>query len=316
MEMITADQLETIFDFPTLIDVLYAAFRSEISVPLRHHHDYPNPDEGIPSTLLLMPAWQSGKYLGVKVITVSPNNGKYDLPAVQGVYLLFDAHKGTPLAQIEAKALTAWRTAAASALASRLLSRPDSHNLLMIGTGALAPFLIRAHTMVRPITRIFVWGRRFDKADSLARQLASLSIHIEPVRSIEEVVREADIISCATLSTTPLIHGEWLRFGQHLDLVGSFKPNMREADDEAIRRSTLFVDSRQAAPLESGDLAIPIQRRIITAASVKADLFQLCRNQKAGRTRNEEITLFKSVGHALEDLAVARLAFEKMMPNP
>lgn len=186
----------------------------------------------------------------------------------------------------------------------------------MIGTGALAPFLIRAHTMVRPITRIFVWGRRFDKADSLARQLASLSIHIEPVRSIEEVVREADIISCATLSTTPLIHGEWLRFGQHLDLVGSFKPNMREADDEAIRRSTLFVDSRQAAPLESGDLAIPIQRRIITAASVKADLFQLCRNQKAGRTRNEEITLFKSVGHALEDLAVARLAFEKMMPNP
>ncbi len=316
MQFVSADQLASVLDFPTLIDVLYAAFRSDITVPLRHAHEYPNPQEGAAATLLLMPAWQAGKYLGVKIITVSPWNGRFDLPAVQGVYLLFDADKGTPLAQLDAQTLTARRTAATSALASRFLSRPESRTLLMVGTGALAPNLIHAHATVRPISRVFIWGRRFEKAKELSQQFSSAPFKVEAIPTIEEVIREADIISCATLSSQALIRGEWLRYGQHLDLVGSFKPNMREADDEAIRRSTIFVDSREAAPLESGDLAIPIQRRIITIASIKADLFQLCRNQKAGRTRSEEITIFKSVGHALEDLAAARLAFEKMTADP
>lgn len=317
MLQITREQLEEVLDFPSLISVLENAFVEKITVPPRHHHEFPNPVEGEASTLLLMPAWESGGYLGVKVVTVCPHNGKYELPAVQGLYLLFDAHKGMPLAQVEAQMLTALRTAAASALAARYLARSDSHRLLMIGTGALAPHLIRAHATVRPIRQVFVWGRRFQRAAAVADSLAATTaLHIEPVRTIEEVIREADIVSCATLSARPLILGDQLRAGQHLDLVGSFKPDMREADDEVIRRASIFVDSRQTAPRESGDLAIPIQRRLLTVGAIKADLFELCAGRHSGRKRHEEITMFKSVGHALEDLAAAKLAFQRSSPQP
>ncbi len=312
MRQITQAQLERVLDFPSLVEALREAFRSSIEAPQRHHHDYPNPVEGADSTLLLMPAWEAGAFLGVKIITVSPNNSKYDLPAVQGAYLLFDAHKGTPLAQIEAKSLTALRTAAASALASTFLSRAESRSLLMVGTGALAPRLIEAHAALRPIERVFVWGRRYRQAQSLAESLYNHDFHIEAVETIEEVIREADIISSATLSPDPLIFGEHLRPGQHLDLVGSFKPNMREADDESIRRASIFADVRDSASKESGDLAIPIQRRILTKGAIKADLFELCRGKHEGRRNEEEITFFKSVGHALEDLAAAKLAFQRL----
>ena len=314
MQQITQKQLAEVLDFSSLIDCLRQSFQKDITVPQRHHHDYPNPDEKSNSTLLLMPAWQNGEYLGVKIVTVSPGNGKYNLPAVQGAYLLFNARYGTPLAQIEAKALTSLRTAAASALASTFLSRAESRSMLMVGTGALAPQLIRAHTTVRPIRRVFVWGRRYQRAVALAEAIKAeeAGFHIEAVRTIEEVIREADIISCATLSNDPLIYGDQLRVGQHLDLVGSFKPDMREADDETVRRSSIFVDSRQAAPAESGDLAIPIQRRILTRAAIKADLFDLCKGRHPGRRGEEEITFFKSVGHGLEDLAAAILAYQRI----
>lgn len=313
MQQITQDQLEEVLSFPVLVEHLRAAFRQNITVPVRHHHDYPNPAEGVHSTLLLMPAWEAGAYLGVKVMTVSPHNGKYDLPAVQGAYLLFDAVKGIPLAQIEAKALTALRTAAASALASSYLSRPNSRSLLMIGTGALAPNLIRAHASVRSLEQVFVWGRRYQRALEVVESLQAAPFHIEAVETIEEVIREADIICSATLSPTPLVFGDDLRPGQHIDLVGSFKPNMREADDETVRRASIFVDSRDSAPDESGDLAIPIQRRILTKGAIKADLFELCRGKHPGRKHEEEITFFKSVGHALEDLAAATLAYETLV---
>lgn len=313
MRQISKVELEDVLDISSLVEALREGFRSNITAPVRHHHDYPNPREDSPSTLLLMPAWEAGAFLGVKVITVSPHNGNYHLPAVQGVYLLFDAHRGIPLAQIEAQTLTALRTAAASALASTYLSRPDSQSLLMLGTGALAPYLIRAHAGVRPIRRVFLWGRHRENAESLARRLRPAApFPIEVVSTIEEAIREADIISAATLSATPLIDGDLLRPGQHLDLVGSFKPDMREANDEAIRRSSVFVDTRQCAPHESGDLAIPIQRRILTIGAIRADLFELCSGKHSGRRHNEEITFFKSVGHALEDLVAARLAYQRL----
>jgi alanine dehydrogenase len=315
MQQITQEQLEEVLPFPVLIDGLRAAFRHNITVPVRHQYDYPNPKQGVHSTLLLMPAWEAGAFLGVKIMTVSPLNGKYDLPAVQGVYLFFDAVKGLPLAQIEARTLTTLRTAAASALASTFLSRPESASLLMIGTGALAPHLIRAHASVRSLDRVFVWGRRHHRAAAIVDSLQPAPFHIEAIKTIEEVIREADIVSCATLSPTPLVYGDYLRPGQHLDLVGSFKPNMREADDEAVRRSSIFVDTRDSAPEESGDLAIPIQRRILTRGAIKADLFELCRGKHPGRKNDEEITFFKSVGHALEDLAAAKLAYEALAPG-
>jgi ornithine cyclodeaminase len=315
---ISQEQLETNLDYSILIGALREAFQEKYIVPTRHHHNYKNPQEGVESTLLLMPAWQVGNYLGVKMVTVSPKNGQYDLPSIHGVYTLFDAHKGMPLAQIHATTLTAQRTAATSALASSFLSKKNSKTLLMIGTGALAPELIRAHSSVRPIERVYVWGRNLEKAKAVAsfitkhlQFLGRSNFDVFPIKNIEEGIEKADIISCATLSPTPLVFGKKLKAGQHLDLVGAYRPDMRETDDEAILRSSVFVDTYDGMH-ESGDISIPLENGILKKENICADLFELCRGEKIGRKDNFEITFFKSVGHALEDLAAAKLVYEKL----
>jgi ornithine cyclodeaminase len=213
----------------------------------------------------------------------------------------------------DAKTLTNLRTAATSALASKYLSKKDSKILLMFGTGALAPQLVKAHATVRPIEKVYLWGRNFEKTQRLANQLKSDKFETKAVEKIESVIAEADIISCATLSAKPLINGAWLKPGQHLDLVGSYQKHTREADDEAILKSSVFVDTLQGAPKESGDLFIPIQNGIFKIEDIKADLFEMCRSEKDIFRNNEtEITFFKSVGHALEDLVAASLAFERL----
>ena len=310
MLIIDKHQLGTSLTFQKLIPKLRSAFQADITMPVRHHHNYANPTVGIESTLLLMPAWQAGKYLGVKLVTVSPRNSQINLPSIQGIYILFDAITGQALAHLDAPTLTNLRTAAASALASDYLSRPDSRALLMIGTGSLAPYLIRAHAAVRPLEEVYVWGRNPDKAKALVDSFQDTSFNISAVTHIEQAIKNVDIISCATLSQQALVFGNWLQPGQHIDLVGSYKPDMREADDETVLKSRIFVDSLETAPVESGDLAIPIANGLITLSSIKGDLFGLCSGQCSGRKRLEEITLFKSVGLALEDLAAAELAYE------
>lgn len=313
MHFIAKKALEGLLDYPSLIEAINVAFRSEYTAPLRQHYDYKNPQEEVDSTLLFMPAWKNGAFLGVKLVTVSPNNYKFNLPSIQGVYTLFDAHKGNPLLQLDAPTLTNLRTAAASALASQFLSRLNSTTLLMIGTGSLAPYLIRAHVSVRAINKVYIWGRNHKRAQMLVANLEDLNIQIAPVSSINAILSQVDIISCATLSADPLILGKHLMPGQHLDLVGSFKPNMREADDDAVLGATLFVDNLEGAPVESGDIFIPIQQGLISLQDIKGDLFTLCRGEKEGRTNSHEITLFKSVGHALQDLAAAELAYKKWL---
>lgn len=298
--------------YTELIPTLKRAFQQKYIVPQRHHHDYKNPSEGVDSTLLLMPAWQEGKYLGVKMVTVSPNNGKYDLPAIQGVYILNNAQNGLPLAYMEAKVLTTRRTAAASALASSFLSKPNSSSLLMVGTGALSSELIRAHATVRPIQEVYVWGRNFAKAQQIQQLLKKESFTVKAVKTIQEVIQKVDIISCATLSEKPLILGDLLLEGQHVDLVGSFKSNMREADDQVIDRASVFVDILEGATKESGDIIIPLEKGIIKLEDIKGDLFSLCKKEIIGRKMEAEITCFKSVGYALEDLAAAILAYDSL----
>lgn len=307
-------EIEEILDYPSLINNLRQAFQENYVVPQRHHHNYENLKAGTDSTLLLMPAWESEKFLGVKMVTVSPKNSLYQLPAIQGLYVLFDLHKGNPLALMDAKTLTARRTAAASALASDYLAPQNSRSLLMIGTGALAPELIQAHASIRPIETVFIWGRNFEKAKKLANEMRFTSLKIQAVNNIEMVIQHANIISCATLSKTPLIQGKWLSPGQHIDLVGSYLPDTREADDEVILRTNVFVDTPSATH-ESGDLFIPIQKGILDQSMIKADLFNLCRNEKPGRSTPNEITLFKSVGHALEDLAAAKMIYQQGKGN-
>jgi ornithine cyclodeaminase len=305
VRVITEQEVAEAIDYPTLIEELKKAFLSDIKVPPRIHQDYENPKESLDSTLLIMPSWEPSEELGVKILTVSPTNAKYDLPGINAVYLLFDAHTGGIKSVIEAKKLTSMRTAASSALASSYLSREDSKVMLMVGTGALSEELIRAHATVRKLEKIYVWGRNKEKALNLVEKLNS-EFDIEAVDTIEEKLADADIVSCATLSKEALILGKYIQPGQHYDLVGSFKPNMREVDDELIANVDVFIDSAMAKK-ESGDLKIPLENGVISESSIKADLFELSREEKKGRTSQAQITLFKSVGHALEDFTAARL---------
>jgi ornithine cyclodeaminase/alanine dehydrogenase-like protein (mu-crystallin family) len=308
---IGADFINHNTDFSALIEALKTGFKDKtILVPLRHHHDFPNPEAGKDTTLLLMPAWNPSYEAGVKIATVSPNNGLYDLPAIQGIYIYLDAHVGTVQAIIEAKSLTAKRTAATSALASSFLSNAHSSSLLMIGTGALAANLILAHVAVRPIKQVYVWGRDFEKAQLVCEELNNEAFDIQPVTQLENIIGEVDIVSCATLSPIPLVLGNYLRDGQHIDLVGSYKKDMREADNAAIAKSRVFIDT-PAALKETGDIILPIQEGVLTESAIQADLFELCNLSKKGRKSVSEITLFKSVGHALEDLVAAKYYFKK-----
>ena len=312
MRMVAANEIHRLLDYPSLFDALREMFRTGCEVPLRHHHTIAASDSnGAPSTLLLMPAWQSGRSLGVKIVTVFPDNARRSLPAVSGTYLLLDAATGAPKALLDGTALTLRRTAAASALAAEFLARPDATVHLMVGTGALAPYLAPAHAAVRPIRQTLVWGRNPAKAAALAARLVSNGLAAEPVVDLADAVAGADIVTCATLAPEPLIRGEWLRPGAHIDLVGGYTPQMREADDKAVRRARVYIDT-EAALQEAGDIVQPLHSGALSREGVAGDLFQLVRRERPGRLDDREITLFKSVGSALEDLAAAELAVSRL----
>lgn len=310
MIAIDAAAVERLLSWPALVGALGDMFAAGCVAPARHHHpfDIPGEDAG---TLLLMPAWAPGAYLGVKIVTVVPANGTRGLPAIAGTYLLSSAATGETLAVIDGASLTAWRTAAASALASKHLSRPESEDLVIVGTGALSARLAAAHASVRPIRRIRVWGRSVEKAAAAADRIRADGLEAEAITDLEAAVRAADIVSCATLSRAPLVLGDWLKPGAHLDLVGAFNPGMRESDDAAVKRSSLFVDTREGALHEAGDLVQPIRAGLIGPEAIAADLRELCLGLHAGRRSADEITLFKSVGASLEDLAAAVLVYER-----
>ena len=312
IKQISNEFIEENTNFTELISEIKQYFSSdEVIVPMRHHHDFPNPKVDADSTLLLMPAWNPSKNAGVKIVTVSPENGQFNLPSIQGTYIYFDAIKGSIKAILEAKSLTVKRTAAASALASFYLSRKDASSLLMIGTGALSINLIKAHAAVRPIKEVFIWGRNFEKATAICDLLKNEKFTIKAIETIEEKITEVAIISCATLSKKPLVLGKYLKKGQHIDLVGAYKKDMREADDETISKAAIYVDTFQGGLKESGDIVTPLQNGTLQEEDIKADLFQLCSGQKKGRSTAKEITVFKSVGHALEDLAAANYYYNK-----
>jgi ornithine cyclodeaminase len=308
MRTITGDDIDRVLTYPALIEALREAFRGDITVPVRHHHAIGN------ATLLLMPAWTAGEglesFLGCKIVTVFPDNGKLGKPAVLGSYILMSGATGEPLAAMDGTSLTRWRTACASALAASYLAREDAAHLVMVGAGALAPYLVRAHASVRPLKRVTLWNRNRGRAVQAAFALAVGGIEVEVVDELEAAVREADIISCATLSTTPLLRGKWLKKGAHVDLVGGFTPKMREADDDAVKKSRVYVDTRAAALKEAGDIVQPLKKGVLKKTGVRGDLFDLCRGKAKGRTREGEITLFKSVGTAIEDLAAAMVVWQ------
>jgi ornithine cyclodeaminase len=308
MRFLDADEIDRRLSFPALIDALAAAFRGGVAAPTRHHHHVPRPDGD--ATLLLMPAWTEAgaarAFLGTKIVTVFPGNAARSLPAIAGIYVLMDGETGAPLLAMDGARLTLWRTAAASALASSAMARTDASTMLMVGAGALSRFLVRAHASVRPLRRVMIWNRNLAGAEAVAADLRAEGFDAEAAPDLEAAARKADLISCATLSRTALIKGEWLAEGCHLDLVGAFNLSMREADDEALARARVMVDT-PAALREGGDVAVAIKAGAYRPEAVLGSLSDLVAGRLSPRLSAADITLFKSVGASLEDLAAAML---------
>ncbi|MBS0377495.1 MAG: ornithine cyclodeaminase family protein [Proteobacteria bacterium] len=300
--MITLDdaQMMRMVEQPGLLAALASAFRGASTTPPRLH--YPLPGEG-GAQLLVMPSWSEREAIGVKVITVMPANASRGLPTVDGSYVLLDGQAGSPLAAFSARSLTALRTAGVCALATSVMSRRDAKVLLMIGTGNLVPFLIAAYRAVRSFERVLVWGRTAEKASALAEKLSRDGLQVEAAADLGAALRDADVISCATLANEPLVSGALVRPGTHVDLVGSYTPKMREGDTDLFRRARVVVDTATAFD-ESGDVMVPLQEGAITREV--PDLSALLSTPSLGRTSDQDVTVFKSVGTGLADLATAR----------
>ena len=307
MRIFEAREVRERLPWLALIEALRAMFKAGCGMPERTIHEFPV--EGEPDgSLLLMTAW-SGERLGIKVLTLMEGNARRDMPTIEASYLLKNARTGETLAIMDGSEITARRTPAASALAASYLARPESSRLLVLGTGALAANLPHAHAAVRPIREVAIWGRDRVKAAALATRLTMQGFDAQPTDDLKDALRWADIISAATGAAEPIIRGDWLRPGAHVDLIGAYKPNTRECDDGTVLRSTLFADERGHA-LEAGDLAIPLGKGLIKVESIQADLYDLTRGLHPGRRMPDEITLFKSSGLALEDLAAANLVYD------
>jgi ornithine cyclodeaminase len=306
--IIDAADVARLGDYSMLVDALAAAHCEPAAAVERLVY---GPD-GRAERFLALPAWSAGEAIGVKLVTVFPDNPTTNgLPSVQAVVVLFDGATGQPLALIDGTELTYRKTAADSALGSRFLSRPDSRTMLMVGAGGLAPHLIAAHRAVRPsIERVVVWNRTRAKAERLVDD----GIAGDVADDLAVAVAAADIVCTATLTKEPLVRGEWLRAGAHVDCVGAYLPDHREIDDEVVRRAEIFVDSRLATLSEGGDLVIPIAAGVIAPSDVRADLYELSQGVHSGRARDdgETITLFENCGGGHLDLMVARHLFQQV----
>lgn len=309
MLIISDEKIRENLSYPGLIDALKRIFQSNYTMPLRHHHFYKTA-EGKDNTLILMPVWNHD-FIGMKQVTVAPANTELGIPSIFARYILSDARTGEPLAMMNAAELTSRRTACTSALAADYLARKNAKNLLIVGSGKVAQHLAFAYAAVRQLEKISIWARNTEKMHAMVAELQAAGLPAQAVENLETAVKEADVVSCATLSETPIIKGAWVQEGTHLDMIGSHKPNTREADNEALLKSTVFVDSRMGALHETGDLAIPIAEGIFKEQQVKADITELIRGEHPGRSNEKEITFFKSAGLAVEDLAAALLVYEQ-----
>jgi ornithine cyclodeaminase len=302
--MIDADQVHALLDYPPLVEALRVGHLEDIDASEEMLIEQPGPGAGPAATFFALPAWRFGETIGIKIVTLFPEN-EYTgtgLPSVQAVYVAFDGRDGRPVACVDGTALTLRKTAADSALGTRLLAREDTARMLMVGAGALGPHLIMAHTAVRPsIREVMVWNRTRARAQALAAELSLDGIEITATTDLEAAAREADVISCATMARAPLIEGAWLRSGTHLDLVGGFTPEMREADDEAARRARVYADSRHGA-VRCGDILGPLAAGALGGGKIVGDLYDLCQGRAQGRQGPEDITLYKNAGGGHLDL--------------
>jgi ornithine cyclodeaminase len=311
MKIIDAAATRDALAFGPLLEALNAMFVEGCEVPLRHTHVIPDPATGADVTVLIMPAWQPGGFLGIKTVNIAPANSilaQRGLPGLHSTYLLYDAATGVPLAQMDGNEITSRRTAAASALGAAYLAREDASHLALLGTGRVGSLVPPAHRTVRPITRVSVWDRDARAAARVVDGLREQGFEASVCDTAKAAVADADIVTCATLATEPVVQAEWLAPGVHLDLIGSFTPQMREADDACFAGATLFVDTEEALA-KSGELLGPMSRGVFAKHDVRGTLADLCRAGRGRREARDERTVFKAVGTALEDLAAAMLVW-------
>ncbi|MFT3988919.1 ornithine cyclodeaminase family protein [Aestuariivirga sp.] len=305
MKILSADDVARLAPYGDIVEALREGFRADINTPVRHHH---NISESL--TFLLMPAW-SKQWSGLKTVMFKPDNPAQGLPTITASYLLFDNATAKTVAMMDGTEITRRRTAAAGALAADYLARPDASHLVLVGAGALGGHFVRAHKAVRPITKVSIFTRTPSKAEALAKELKAEGFDAQAVDDLEGAVRSADIVTCVTTSTTPIVKGAWLKPGAHVDLAGAFKPTMRETDGDVVQRARVYVDTRDGAEEEAGDLLQARDEGKFDFARIRGDLFELCRGTVKGRASADEITLFKSCGTAIEDLATAIMVYQK-----
>lgn len=306
MKVLDERQVAERLQWSDLIPAVRRAFLEGVTAPGRVAHHVPVPD-GPDMSLLIMPSWQVGEKIVVKLATVTPGNAARNLPTIYGLIALIDAQTGIVECLMDAGEVTARRTAAASALAADLICPSEVETLLVVGAGRVAYNLVHAHRAVRNYRAVQVWARDPLKAEAFAHKLKTDGISVSVASDLAAACGHADVIACATMATSPLVKGEWLKAGTHLDLVGAFRPDMREVDDAALARArgAIYVDSFEGAMDEAGDLLQAIEGGAIARGDIAGDLAGLCKNGLA--TPREDITVFKSVGTALEDYAGARL---------
>ncbi len=307
MQVIDAPRVHELLDYDGLVEALREAHLGDMP-KYSDRMDYHEPGANNQTdSFIVLPAWQPGEGLLCKLVTVFPNNrAAHGIANINSIYAWIDGETGLTEAVIDGEAMIFRKTSADSALGAKLLAREDAKTLLMIGAGGLAPYLVRAHLSVRPsIERILIWNRTAANAQRLAAALGEEGVPANATNDLDAALSEADIVSAATMATEPLIRGALLKPGAHVDLVGSFKPELRESDDDVLLRSSIFVDHRQTTE-RSGEFLGPFARGVITPDDIRADLFELCQGKVAGRNSADAITLMKNGGGSHLDYFAAR----------
>jgi len=299
-------------DYVTLINALESAFRdNNIICPPKTIHTYSGINDIADNTFLYMPSWDNQTYYGCKLITTTPDNNQHDLPYINGLYILFDAQSGQPLVSMDAKVITNYRTAATSALAASKLINPSSSTLLILGNGAIAPYMIAAHQSVHQYKTILLWGRNYEKSKGVLQHLEdNEDVSLQLLTEYKDILKSADVISCITSSKNPLIHHANLGLGQHIDLVGSFTHDMHEIATDVVTHSQVYTDNRDTTPFHAGELVRAMEEDVFKIEDIQGDLFDLCQISNSIDYSDNETTIFKSTGMGLEDLVIAVMLYE------
>ncbi len=313
MKVFSAEDVAANLPYAHAISVLRQAFLVSHHCPPRSGYvlEEGAPEQGVPGLLGVMPCWNN-RFVGVKIATLFPGNPDAGRPAIQASILLLDRQTGAPIALLDGTEVTRRRTAAASVLAATFLARADSERLVMLGSGPQARHIVLAYCAKFPLTSVQIHSRQTRNAVALVVELRTLLPHVTIMvaENLADAVSDADIVSCATSARDPILHNDWISAGTHVDLVGAFRPNTREADSDLMTAGDIYVDTREGVLAEAGDLLIPIQEGRLNAGSIKAELSQLIDGSATGRIHDDSITIFKSVGTAFEDLAAASAVWE------